>query len=288
MSFPVYMFIAGAIITVLALVGFMFLNEFMLFTFLMVDYNLRAMYKPGEYQHASLSRYFKNFWAELYYVLGKYYLYPAKWCNLTLNSNIPADTAILLVHGYCRHQGDWLWMRRQLAQLNLPLFCVNLQPALAAIPEITKSSLPKKIASIIEQTKCKNIIVVAHSMGGLVSSYYSEFLDDQNLIKAIITIGTPYYGTKVSIIGAGKNAVDMCPGSNFLTELHVPLHKSQKNYYQICSKFDNIIFPWQSALFDNTPHARQYVLPLEAHLCMLHSHEVADQLKKWIKELIRT
>ncbi|HSX21037.1 MAG TPA: alpha/beta fold hydrolase, partial [Gammaproteobacteria bacterium] len=179
------------------------MNEILIFGYLFVDYNLKALYKPQEYAHASAATYLRNYWLEVIYILSKFLLYPLQWVNLSLNTRSENDTAILLVHGYCRNQTDWLWMRKQLQSTGCPIFCVNLKPMLGPIQEIAATSLAPKIAKIKEQTKCKHIVLIAHSMGGLVCGYYSEFMDDQNLIKAVIGIGTPFYGTKIAIAGPG-------------------------------------------------------------------------------------
>lgn len=271
---------------VLLFIGFVCLNEVLIFSFLFVEYNLKALYKPREYPAASFGHYIRNYWVEIVLILGKYYLYPVRWLNLSLNVDNKNDTAILLIHGYCRSQSDWLWMRKQLQRNGCPIFCLNLEPMLAPLQEIVANSLPAKIASIKEQTNCKNLILIAHSMGGLVSSYYSEFMDDQKLVKAIITIGTPFYGTKIAIAGPGENAKQMCPGSAFLTELHVPMHKTQTKYYQVCSRFDNKVFPWQSALLELSGDEHHFVLPFTAHLELLYSKEVAKQLNNWIQAIV--
>jgi pimeloyl-ACP methyl ester carboxylesterase len=274
------------ILLIAVIVGITVFNQMFFFAYLFADYSIKSIYKPKEYAHASFWLYVKNFWIELFYVLGKIYYLPFKHINLTVKGAENATTAILLVHGYCRNQTDWIWMRKQFKQTKCPVFTVNLNPMFGGIDEITRNSLPQKIQEIITKTKCKQIILIGHSMGGLVSSYYNAYMDQDKLIKAVVMIGSPVYGTKVSVFGKGKNAQQMCPGSSFQTELHAELHKIPFNHYQICSKFDNLIFPWQSALFEHTPTSRQLVLPFASHLGLIHKKQVAEQLNVWIKELI--
>lgn len=277
----------SGILFLLIFVGIAFFNEILLFSFLLVDYSLKSLYKPKEYPPVEFTRYIKNFWREFFYIMRKYPYWPLKWCNLTLNEKSQSDTAILFVHGYCRNQTDWLWMRSQLKDFDCPIFFVNLEPTFSSIDNITKTSLIPKINHIKEHTRCKRLILVGHSMGGLVSSYFSEYLDIGDLVKAVITIGTPYGGTKIAVVGAGANAREMCPGSAFLTDLHAKMHNTAKDYYQICTKFDNKIFPWQSAVFENTDPKKQAILSYEAHLCLLRSKEVATHLKSWLQDLIQ-
>lgn len=275
--------IYGILIAVVVFLSIPIFSEWILFSFLYIEYSIGSTYHPDEYKPVSLGLYFKNYWREIWYVLAKYFFIPYKWINLSINGNQKNNTAILLIHGYYRNQADWLWMRKQLKACNCPIFTINLKPDLGTIQEITLNSLPPKIAKIQQQTECKNIILIGHSMGGIVASYYSEFLDHENLIKTIITLGTPLFGTKVAAGGAGENAKQMLPGSKFLADLREKISKSQQKYYQICSKFDNLIFPWRSALLDNNSNT-QLILPFESHLGLLYSAEVATQLRAWVEK----
>lgn len=250
-----------------------------------MDYSIKSIYNPQEYQPISILTYIKNFWLELYYVLSKYLFLPLKKCNFTIKGRDNSETAILLIHGYCRNQTDWLWLRKQFKPSGCPVFCVNLSPKFATIEEICSNNLPKIIAEIKQRTLCKNIILIGHSMGGLVASYYSAYQDQDNMIKAVILIGSPLHGTKVSVVGKGKNAQQMCPGSKFLDELREKLKALPHKYYQICSKFDNMIFPWQSALLETTPTEQRHVFPFASHLSMLHSKEAATVLNNWVANI---
>lgn len=79
--------------------------------------------------------------------------------------------------------------------------------------------------SYIKNLKNMNIIpdnaitaIVAHSMGGLVSRYFIENIDQQGTINKLITIGTPHFGVQYSPVGdLGRNSScfwDNQPSSN--------------------------------------------------------------------------
>jgi pimeloyl-ACP methyl ester carboxylesterase len=265
--------------------GLIIATHTFVFMYLYVEYNLGTIYDHESFPVIPIKRYFKDYWLELYYLLGKYYLLPLKWVSLSVTKNRTSDVAILLVHGYCRNQSDWLWMRKKFNNINCPIFTVNLQPNLSSIENIANGSLPQKIAAIQQQTNCKKIILIGHSMGGLVASYYSEFLDPEKLITAVITIASPLYGTKISVSAQGDNAKEMCPESEFLLALRKRMHQSSHKYYQIGSKFDNIVFPWRSAFFEHATAQQQLLIPATTHLALLHSTVVAQQLNNWVKDI---
>lgn len=253
-----------------------------LFTYLYIDRSLNTLRDPERYPRISLWTYFNNYWPELFYQFGKFYLYPLKFFNISRNIG-KNKTAVLLIHGYGRNQTDWLWLRKRIG--DLPIFTVNLHPDFSAIEEITETSIPKAISIIQQKTACEKIVLVGHSMGGLVASYYSEYLDTQNLISDIITIASPLHGTKISVMGYGENAKQMCPGSSFLNNLRHKIHKSSKNYYQIASQFENLLFPWDSALLPDTTKNCKLIIKFVPHLSLLHDKDVAKQLKSWLNNI---
>lgn len=253
-----------------------------LFTYLYIDRSLNTLRDPERYPRISLWVYFNNYWPELFYQFGKFYLYPFKFINLSRNTH-KNKIAVLLIHGYGRNQTDWLWLRKQIG--NLPIFTVNMHPDFAPIEQITKNSIPKTIAKIQHKTSCEKLVLIGHSMGGLVASYYSEYLDPKNLVTDVITIASPLHGTKISIMGYGENAKQMCPGSKFLSDLRHKIHHSAKNYYQIASQFENLLFPWDSALLPDTPDEGKLIIKLIPHLSLLHDKNVAAHLQTWLHKI---
>src|SRR5260221_11174004 len=89
---------------------------------------------------------------------------------------LDSKTPILLVHGYRQNQMDWIWFRAQLKNQQVgPVYSINLSPPTASIADLAQL-IQKKVKSIQEETQQSQIILIGHSMGGLVSSYYAEFL----------------------------------------------------------------------------------------------------------------
>jgi pimeloyl-ACP methyl ester carboxylesterase len=273
-------------IPVLILFGVVFFSNLAVFNFLVFEYFLGTLANPKEYPTVHVSRYIINFWRELFYVFSKFLFWPLKWVDLSVRGDKHATTAILFVHGYCRQHSDWLYLRKQFKDTGCPVFTINLKPSFASIATITKTSLPQMIATIKQRTECYNIILIGHSMGGLVSTYYSEYLDTENLIRGVITIATPLHGTKVSVAAAGTNGAEMCPNTEFVLDLCARIRQSPQKYYHVLSRMDNIVFPWRSASLDSTPESQQMVLPLASHLQLLHSKDVAMQLNTWVKGIV--
>jgi len=199
-------------------------------------------------------------------------------------------TPILLVHGYLQNQTDWLWFKRKLQENPEigPIFSLNLFPPFNSITQFSEI-LKEEIEKIKAETKQDKIILIGHSMGGLVCSYYSEFLAKPGEILKVITIGSPFQGTRLAALGFGENVKEMSPRSSFLHHLTSRIQQSKIPYHHIASQLDNMIVPWQSAFpghshshHNNLVDANKLILTDHGHLRMLVSPKVVHQVAKWV------
>jgi len=197
-----------------------------------------------------------------------------------LASNLP----VLLVHGYLHNQSAWLWFIHALQkQAGIgAIFSLNLNPPCASIVEFAEI-LKNKIHAIQTETGAEQIILIGHSMGGLVSSYYCEYLAPPGEINKIITLGTPFQGTRTGVLGVGKEIIEMAPESSFLSDLNERIQQSKVPYYTIASKIDNMIVPWEAALLPEGEAKEQLVLEDYGHMRLLISNIVVEQVSTWIR-----
>ncbi len=192
-------------------------------------------------------------------------------------------TPILLVHGYIFNQSAWLYIRHGLEKADTgPVYSLNLHPPFTSIENITKS-LSKKIAEIEEETGTDKLILIGHSMGGIVSSYYAECIAAKDSIQGVITLGSPLQGSRLTAIGIGKNCTQMTPHSPFLQDLEKKRLASTIPYYNVASKLDNMIVPWDSALASKNIRD-QYILDDLGHLSLLVSPKIVSKIIQWLKD----
>ncbi len=139
-------------------------------------------------------------------------------CNDNDGSTVKCP--VLLVHGYMvvDPNGTWYVMKDWLENDGFDAYYIDLEPwILPANGDITDyaGELDDEIAMILENTKAAKIDIVAHSMGGLVSRWYSRFGYKGN-IRNIIMLGTPNHGSELFY---GKYALSIL--SKFLVKLKV-------------------------------------------------------------------
>lgn len=196
---------------------------------------------------------------------------------------------ILLVHGYLQNQTDWLWFKHRLQSIAHigPIYSLNLHAPFDSIAKYAEK-LKDKIADIKVETKQDKIILIGHSMGGLACSYYSEFIAKPGEVEKVITLGSPFQGTRLAALGYGENVKEMSPNSSFLQDLTHRIQQSSIDYHYVASQIDNIIVPWQAAIPAHAAHespgpkSKKLILEDHGHLRLLISPEVVSQVADWV------
>jgi triacylglycerol esterase/lipase EstA (alpha/beta hydrolase family) len=129
-----------------------------------------------------------------------------------------ATLPILLVHGYLSNAGMWVRFRRRLIDAGRgPVFHLNFDPPYASMEHFAVQ-LEKRIEAVCAATNQSRVIVIAHSMGGLVSRAYMVKHGPER-IAALITLGSPHHGTMLSTIGLGRAVQQMQQNGAWLTRL---------------------------------------------------------------------
>jgi pimeloyl-ACP methyl ester carboxylesterase len=181
-------------------------------------------------------------------------------------------TPILLVHGYVNSASVWIYIRQFLAKGGFgPIYALSLGSPFASIRDHAKK-VAARAEQIRRETGKSELILIGHSMGGLVSSYYATQLAPFDSVQKLITIASPLKGTYMAKLALGANGREMEPRSPFLKELtHIPC-------YNIGTKTDQLIVPASSSLLGTDPTHHMMFEDL-GHASLLYSPRVASQLK---------
>ena len=153
---------------------------------------------------------------------------------------------VVLVHGFVCNRGLWNpWMSR-LRQSGVPHVAVSLEPVFGSIDECTPM-LDEAVRQVLHATGVPPVIV-AHSMGGLVTRAWLRQGEHLGLIDRVVTIGSPHHGTWLARFASTLNGRQMQPGGPWLETLQrdeadrpggVPYDRFTC-FYSHC---DNIVFP---------------------------------------------
>lgn len=114
---------------------------------------------------------------------------------------------VVLVHGYGCNSGYWHRMRKTLDAAGIAYRAVNLEPVFADIEDYVPI-IEHAIDATCRESGHKQVIVLAHSMGGLATRAYLRRHGTARIAR-LITLGSPHHGTGIANFGAGMNCRQM-------------------------------------------------------------------------------
>lgn len=185
---------------------------------------------------------------------------------------------VLLVHGYVCNRGYWTQLSRQLARAGIAHDAVDLEPIVADIEDFVPQ-VEQAITRLCARTGSGQVILVAHSMGGLVARAWLRHYGAARVAR-IITIGTPHHGTELANLAAGTNARQMSringTPSGWLAQLAASeTPETRALITSMYSHHDNIVAPQSSA---QLPGARNLAFGGIGHVALASDVRVLRQL----------
>lgn len=126
-----------------------------------------------------------------------------------------------MVHGLYHNRTAWLFMKHRLNRQgfsNLNTWQYN--SFTTSYPELVLE-LRKQIAKLYEENNCR-VMLVGHSLGGLIICGAAAEPDIENKVSGIITLGTPFKGSILTLVAPGRLGRSLHPESS--------LFKGEKNY----------------------------------------------------------
>ena len=184
---------------------------------------------------------------------------------------------ILLVHGLACNRGNWFWFRQRLTHRGLLAFTMDYTPWFATIDAYVPQ-LAAAIEEICSATGRNKVIVIAHSMGGLVTRAYLDRFSAEK-VAYTITLGTPHQGTWMTRFGFTPNVRNMAVDSAWLSSLRErEFRRTQCPYGAFTCVFtyhDNLVTPQHNATL---PGAKQIPVAGIGHLSLALSPRVLEHV----------
>lgn len=218
------------------------------------------------------------FWRVLWMLLGEYLAFLAlflliqpferQWMGNDRLRRAGARPPLLLIHGYACSRGAWWCLRRRLEAAGWQVATLNLEPPLAGIDDYA-ATIARRIDAVLAATGAARVILIGHSMGGLAARAYLRQFGGMR-VQRLLTLGTPHAGSELARFGAGRNARQMIPGSDWLRAL--ALNGIAVETVSLYSRHDNYVMPQAHMAL---PAASRLTVDGVGHLAMLFSPRVA-------------
>lgn len=230
---------------------------------------------PGPERFQAIGMFFSEFAA---FILNFVVLSPFErgWMGVDRLPPNGQHPPVLLIHGYGCSRAAWWWQRRRLEQAGWTVATISLEPIHASIDSYV-DSVARRVDDILAATRAPRLILVGHSMGGLVARAYLRKHGAAKTMR-LITLGTPHLGSELARFGIGENARQMIPGNAWLTAL--AREEPRVDTVNIYSLHDNFVMPPSNLML---PLAHQQPIAGLGHLSMLYSPRVAHFLREGLE-----
>ena len=158
----------------------------------------------------------------------------------------PSHAPVLLLHGVLCNAGVWHpFMRWFSARGVAPVYTLSYGPPLASI-EVFAEQAKLKIDAILADTGARKVIVVAHSLGGLVMRAFLRRFGGEKIAR-LVTIATPHEGSVHAWIGFGQSLAQLRPRNPWLAGLGTPEGTDVPPIVSLWSWHDSMVAPQTSS-----------------------------------------
>ncbi|MGE5090343.1 MAG: esterase/lipase family protein, partial [Candidatus Levyibacteriota bacterium] len=156
------------------------------------------------------------------------------------------EVPVLLLHGVLCNAGVWTRVARFLASRGVAgVYSLSYGPPLASI-ELFAEQMEAKIDAIRAATGAHRVMIVSHSMGGLVVRAYLRRYGAGKLAR-VLTIGAPHHGSVHAWMFPGTSLAQLRPGSPWLAALGRERLDPALRFVSLWSWHDSMVAPQLSS-----------------------------------------
>lgn len=188
-----------------------------------------------------------------------------------------ADIPVVLVHGYVHNRSAFVVLSRQLRRAGFRyVHGLNYNPLRHDIPGIAEM-LAVEVDRVRDVAGAQRVMLVGHSMGGIVARYYTQELAAPDSVDTVITLASPHRGTYTTYLAPGPAGRDLRPGSAIIRRLKEGARPSATRWIAYWSDLDFFVTPAVHAkLVHPALAATNHRLRNTGHLSVLLSREVTS------------
>lgn len=188
---------------------------------------------------------------------------------------------VILIHGIYCNAASWWWMRRKLAaNVPNPIYTLDVEPPWGSIDDFARQ-LARFIDQVCAENGAQQVVLVGHSMGGMVSRACLTLPGMAPRVTKLVTIGSPHHGSRHANLALGADGRELRLESEWMTRLNANPASTAAPIVAIYTRHDNFVAPQESCLL---PAARMVPLDGVGHLSMLFSAEVARVVTREIRD----
>ena len=107
-----------------------------------------------------------------------------------------------------------------------------------------------------------DFVLIGLSQGGIIGSYWLEFLEGKRKCEDMVSVCSPFYGSYSAYLLPLKGVKELRPGSKFLYDLREKMKKSSVKYHCIWNPLDLMVFPGSHAKLKEAYKTKKVIAPI--------------------------
>ena len=191
-------------------------------------------------------------------------------------------TPVVMVHGLYHNRTAWLIMKRRLRKAGYTNLYTYQYNSFTRDFEPAVHGLLRKLDSLPSDRPNTRVILVGHSLGGLVSRCVAGNPQYRERIAALVTLGSPHHGSALARLGTNRMARDLIPGGH-ISQAVDRMPDPDCPRLGIYTLTDDYVSPL-SMLKTGRQGWQEKVCSPMAHVWMLYSRQVSKMAIDFLKE----
>lgn len=193
-----------------------------------------------------------------------------------------SQPVIVLVHGLYHNASAWLLLKYRLRRAGfVNVYAINYSSIFTSFDNALEK-LGKFVQRLPAPDPSQPVIIIGHSLGGLLARAYAEKTSPSSAPAAIITLGTPHKGSRMAAFGFGRLARDILYEGELFSRLGQGSETLPCPAFALISPADALVLPYDGL----EPPAGWIVHETQpmSHISMLYSGTVAGKIIELIKK----
>lgn len=163
---------------------------------------------------------------------------------------VKGKPVVILIHGLMAQPAHFWLMKRRFARRAVPNAIAFGYDSLNGSMDGHIEKLRDLILRIHAKTGISEVILIGHSLGGLVAFEYTRKWGGSGEVKAVVAMGSPFRGSRITAMALTRSARRLHPtGPRVAETLSSGINASFLSLY---SRYDQLILPYTNS---EHPHA---------------------------------
>lgn len=193
---------------------------------------------------------------------------------------------VILIHGLYHNASAWMFYRRWLAGAGFKnVYSLNYGSWSKSFDDLVQE-LGHRIEGISANFPERRVVLIGHSLGGLISRAYVETRQGNAMVDAVVTLGSPHQGSKLAVLGLGGLAHSLIHRGRLVEQLEQGGSETDVPRLALHSPLDNMVLPNEALISRQPGWTHGETLPI-SHVAMLYHKPTAKMAMDYLLNICR-